>query len=120
MPELWLRKIVPKTVFVSTDFAENRVRVTKSQQELDQLDDDCTDIFKSNIIVRYSDRPKDIPVINSLSTGGTKTRRIRRIIFAGLYCWFCACYQGENTTIGFSVSRSTDISYFYLYRMQCK
>ena len=60
MPELWLRKIFPKTVFVSTDFAENRVRVTKSQQELDQLDDDCTDIFKSNIIVHYSDRPKDI------------------------------------------------------------
>ena len=53
MPELWLRKIFPKTVFVSTDFAENRVRVTKSQQELDQLDDDCTDIFKSNITVCY-------------------------------------------------------------------
>ncbi len=58
--------------------------------------------------------------LNSLSTGGTKMRRICRIIFAGLYCRFCACYQGENTTIGFSVSWSTDISYFYLYRMQCK
>jgi hypothetical protein len=64
MPELWLRKIFPKTLFVSTDFAENRVRFAKKQQELDELDDDSTDIFKSNIIVRYSDRPKNIPVVN--------------------------------------------------------
>ena len=66
MPELWLRKIFPKTVFVSTDFAENRVRFAKTQQELDELNDDSTDIFKSNIIVRYSDRPKNIPAINSM------------------------------------------------------
>jgi hypothetical protein len=58
MPELWLRKIFPKTLFVSTHFSENRVRFAKKQQELDELDDDITDIFKSNIIVRYSDRPK--------------------------------------------------------------
>ena len=66
MPELWLRKIFPKTVFASTDFAENRVRFAKTQQELDELNDDSTDIFKSNIIVRYSDRPKNIPAINSM------------------------------------------------------
>ena len=66
MPELWLRKIFPKTFFVSTDFAENRVRVAKTQKELDELNDDSTDIFKSNIIVRYSDRPKNIPAINSM------------------------------------------------------
>ena len=29
MPELWLRKIFPKTVFISTDFPENRVRFAK-------------------------------------------------------------------------------------------
>ena len=66
MPELWLRKIFPKTLFVSTDFAENRVRFAKKQQELDELDDDSTDIFKSNIIVRYSDRPKNIPAVNDI------------------------------------------------------
>ena len=66
MPEPWLRKIFPKTLFVSTDFAENRVRFAKKQQELDELDDDSTDIFKSNIIVRYSDRPKNIPVVNDM------------------------------------------------------
>ena len=66
MPELWLRKIFPKTLFVSTDFPENRVRFAKKQQELDELDDDSTDIFKSNIIVRYGDRPKNIPVVNDM------------------------------------------------------
>jgi hypothetical protein len=66
MPELWLRKIFPKTLFVSTDFAENSVRFAKKQQELDELDDDGTDIFKSNIIVRYSDRQKNIPVVNDM------------------------------------------------------
>ena len=35
MPELWLRKIFPKTVFVSTDLPENRLRIAKGQQELD-------------------------------------------------------------------------------------
>ncbi|CAB4044054.1 Hypothetical predicted protein [Paramuricea clavata] len=66
MPELWLRNIFPKTLFVSTEFAENRVRFAKKQQELDELDDDSTDIFKSNIIVRYSDRPKNIPLVNDM------------------------------------------------------
>ena len=50
MPELWLRKNFPGTVFVSTDLPEKRVRVTKSKQELDDLDDDSTDIFMCNII----------------------------------------------------------------------
>ena len=45
MPELWLRKIFPKTVFVSTDLPEKRVRVTKTQNELDELDDESTDIY---------------------------------------------------------------------------
>ena len=66
MPELWLRKIFPKTIFVRTDFPENRIRVTKTQQELEELNDDSIDIFKSNIIVRYTDRPKNIPVINHM------------------------------------------------------
>ena len=66
MPELWLRKIFPGTVFVSTDLPEKRVRVTKSKQELEDLDDDSTDIFKSNIIERYSIRPDSISVVDKL------------------------------------------------------
>ena len=66
MLELWLRKIFPKTVFVSTDLPEKRLRVAKSQQELDQLDDDSTDIYKSNIIERYGIRPNTIPSVNNM------------------------------------------------------
>ena len=45
MPELWLRKIFPgRTVFVSNDLGTyKRIHVTKSQQELEDLDDDSTD-----------------------------------------------------------------------------
>ena len=34
MPELWLRKVYPKTVFVSTGLPEKRVRVAKSHRYL--------------------------------------------------------------------------------------
>ena len=53
MPELWLRKIFPKTVFVNTDLPDKRVCVTKTTVELDELDDDSTDIYKSNISITY-------------------------------------------------------------------
>ena len=66
MPELWLRKIFPGTVFVSTDLPEERIRVTKSQQELEDLDDDSTDIFKSNIVEHYDIRPDSVPSIDKL------------------------------------------------------
>ena len=60
MPELWLRKIYPATVFVSTDLPEKRVKIAKSEQELEGLDDESTDIFKSSIIERYAIRPQCI------------------------------------------------------------
>ena len=65
MPELWLRKIFPKTVFVNTNVPDKRVHVAKSQEELDQLDDDSADMFKSNVIKRYTIRPV-LPIINNL------------------------------------------------------
>ena len=46
MPELCLRKTLPKTIFVSTDLPQNRLHIPKSQDELDELEDDSTDIFK--------------------------------------------------------------------------
>ena len=45
MPGLWLRKIIPKLVFVSTDLPDRRVLVTKTQHELDELYDERTDIY---------------------------------------------------------------------------
>ena len=66
MPELWLRKVFPKSIFVNTEFPEKKVCVAKGQKELDELDDESTDIFKSNIIDRYSLRPTSIPIVNNL------------------------------------------------------
>ena len=66
MPELWLRKTFPTTIFVSTSLPENRLRVAKSQNELDALDDCSTDIYKSNIIERYTYRPKAIVGVDRL------------------------------------------------------
>ena len=66
MPELWLRKIFPKTVFVSTALPENRLRIAKTRQQLDDLEDESTDIYKSNIIERYSIRPKSIKSVNEM------------------------------------------------------
>ena len=53
-------------VFVSTDLPEKRIHVTKSQQELEDLDDDSTDIFKSNIVERYGIRPDSVSSIDKL------------------------------------------------------
>ena len=66
MPELWFRKIFPQVVYVNTDFPEKRIRVVKSQQELDEFEDDNTHIYKSNIIERYTMRPNTIPTVDRL------------------------------------------------------
>ena len=57
LPELWLRKTFPGTVFVNTDMPDSRIRMRESNQQLSELDDDSTEIYYSNIIERYSDRP---------------------------------------------------------------
>ena len=66
MPELWLRKIFPKTIFASTDLPDKRSRVAKAQEELEELDDDSTDIYRSNIIGRYSIRPTYVLSVNDM------------------------------------------------------
>jgi len=43
-----------------------RIRITKSQQHLEELDDDSTNKFKSNIVERYSIRPDWTPFIDKL------------------------------------------------------
>ena len=61
-----MRKTFPATIFVSTNLPEDRLRVAKSQDELDALDEDSTDIFKSNIIERYTYRPKTVIAVDRL------------------------------------------------------
>lgn len=41
------------------------MRVTKRPRKLDELDDESTDIFKSNINERYSLRPTSIPIVSN-------------------------------------------------------
>ena len=57
LPELWLRKTFPGTVFINTALPDSRIRTMKSKEKLAELDDDSTDVFNSNIIERYCDRP---------------------------------------------------------------
>ena len=55
-----VEKDFPATVFVNTDLPDKRLIVTNSQQDLEELDDESTDIFKSNITERYTIRPLNI------------------------------------------------------------
>ena len=66
MPELWLRKVFPRTVCVFTDFREKRVRVAKSKPELNELHDDSADIHKSNMIERYVIQLNTIAAVDNL------------------------------------------------------
>ena len=66
MPELWLRKVFPRTVCMFTDFPEKRVRVAKSKPGLNELHDDSADIHKSNMIERYVIQPNTIAAVDNL------------------------------------------------------
>ena len=57
MPELWLRKTFPGVIFANSNLPENRFRICRSKEEIDELPEDSTDIFKRNMIDRYIDRP---------------------------------------------------------------
>ena len=57
MPELWLRKTFPSVMFANTNLPNKRFRVCKSEEELSELPENSTDIFKKNNLDRYLDRP---------------------------------------------------------------
>lgn len=53
--------------YLSADLVEKWVCwVTKTKQELSDLDDDSTDIFKSNIIEHYCNRPASVPAADNI------------------------------------------------------
>ena len=64
MTELWLKKIFPRIIFVNTNVPDKRIHVAKSQEELDELDDDSTDIFKCSSIEHYANRPVLVVIDN--------------------------------------------------------
>ena len=52
LPQLWLRKYSPGISFTNTNLTNNRIRMIKSEEELELLPDNCTDVFKKSIIDR--------------------------------------------------------------------
>ena len=56
MPELWLRKTFTRVIFANSNFPENQFRICKTEEQLSELPDDSSDIFKHNMLDRYLDR----------------------------------------------------------------
>ena len=57
MPELWLRKCFPAIQFVNTNLPDERYRIFKAEEEIEELVEDSTDVFKRNMLDRYIERP---------------------------------------------------------------
>ena len=45
MPELWLRKTFPGVIFANSNLPENRFRICRSKEEIDELPEDSVDVF---------------------------------------------------------------------------
>ena len=60
IPELWLRKIFPRAIFLSSNLPEKRFRIFKKKAQIDAIPSDNTDIFKRYMLDRYFDRPNEI------------------------------------------------------------
>ena len=58
--QLSLRRSSRATVYLNTSPPEDRVRLLKSAQELEEMDDDDTNVDNSNLLTRYMKRPKKI------------------------------------------------------------
>ena len=82
MPELWLRKCFPAIQFVNTNLPDERYRVFKSEEEIEELEEDSPNVFKRNMLDRYIERP------NSTFKNGKFS------VFEGMcYAKFCANYE---------------------------
>ena len=57
IPELWLRKMCPGVLFANSNLPENRYKMFRTHEELSELPEASTDIFKCNMLDRYIDRP---------------------------------------------------------------
>ena len=61
MPELWMRKCFPAVNFANSNLPEQRYRMWKSQEEISELPEDSTDIYKKNMLclLYTSPSPRD-------------------------------------------------------------
>ena len=57
---MWLTKKSRKVVTVNCEMKENRVSLSKTQEQLSKMDDDDTNVFATSIIDRYAARPSDL------------------------------------------------------------
>ena len=53
----WLRKTFPGVIFANSNIPEKRYRICREEKDMSQLPEDSRDIFKKNIIDRYTNRP---------------------------------------------------------------
>ena len=50
LPELHLRRVFPSVYFVNTNLPEERSKILQTEEELKNLPDNSTSIFKRNIL----------------------------------------------------------------------
>ena len=82
MPDLWLRKCFPAIQFINTNMPADRYRIFKSEEEIEELEDDSTDVFKRNMLDRYVERPD----------AGFKNGKFS-VLDQMCYAKFCANYE---------------------------
>ena len=59
LPELWLRKIFPKVIFLNSNMPEKRYRIFQKKCQIDEPPEDSTELFQRNMLDRYLDRPDE-------------------------------------------------------------
>ena len=57
MPELWLRKTFTGVIFANCNLPEDRYRICRNKNEIKEMPEDSTYVFKRNMLDRYVDRP---------------------------------------------------------------
>ena len=67
-PEIWLQKTSHAVTFANSNLLERRYRVCRSEEEILNLPEDSSDIFKRNMIDRYIDRPNSTYAKGKYST----------------------------------------------------
>ena len=60
LPELHLRKIFPGVCFANSNILEERIKISKSETELNMLPGHSTNVFKRNNVDRYINRSNNI------------------------------------------------------------
>ena len=55
-----MRKLFPKVEFANTNLPEDRVRMCLSKNDLENLDQDSTEIYQINNLDRYMLRPAQL------------------------------------------------------------